>query len=44
MENVWRLCTPEQNCGPRGRIEARNGDEKRQISLQWYNLYSVVRK
>jgi hypothetical protein len=28
MENVWILSTPEQNCERRGRIEARNGDER----------------
>jgi len=28
MENFWRLSTPELNCGLRGRIEARNGDER----------------
>jgi hypothetical protein len=28
MENVWKLNTPVENCGLRGRIEARNGDER----------------
>jgi hypothetical protein len=50
MENVWRLSTPEQNCGLRGRIEARNGDEREKlvynsiICKAWYknNFYRIL--
>jgi hypothetical protein len=42
MENVWRLSTPEQNCSLRGRIKARNGDERDNKGNNEFTIVLIV--